>query len=120
MQGKMIVHEKPVFERIGKTLGLNTLKGVLAVMPDRIQFSKIATEIRDSTPGGWSLNDDRKYAPQLLKDDPELDARLLSKEKDKKIEADLDLDYYRVNDPEFLSANPEEYKRLLKKKTNGK
>lgn len=114
--GKIIVFERNVFEDIGKRLGLKTLKGVLSVMPDRIMYSELIKTIKNNHSGGLTLNDYRKYAPQALKNDPELYASLISKENERHIEPELGLDYYRVHDPEYLAANPDEYKRLVEKK----
>lgn len=116
--GKVIAFERTVFENIGKKMGLKTLKGVLNAMPDKIVFSDIVTRIGENQPDGLTLRDYRKYAPQALKDDPELYARLLAKEQEPNIEPDLGLDYYRIHNPDYLKNNPDEYKRLVEKKKN--
>lgn len=116
--GKFIAFERGVFETIGKKLGLNTLKGVLSAMPDKIVLSDIVKRIEKDHPDGLTLRDYRKYAPQALKDDPELYARLLAKEREPHIEPDLGLDYYRIHNPDYLKNNPDEYKRLVEQKKN--
>lgn len=114
--GKIIVFERNVFENIGKKLGLNTLKGILSVIPERIVLSDIIKEIKRDAPGGPTLMDYRKYAPQALAEDPELYARLLAQESESHITPELgSLGYFRKNNPEYLKNNPDEYKRLIEK-----
>lgn len=62
----------------------------------------------------WTLADYRKFAPEELRDDPELYARLQAREG-RNAGAGRSLEWYRRNDPEYLRTHPNEYRRLLEK-----
>jgi len=116
--GKFIYHERAPFVQIGNTLGSKALEAVLAVLPDRVVFAELLTNKGSADRSKWGLKEYRKYAPQELKDNPKLYAKLLGQEEDTPAASEFDLDYYRRNDPDYLAAHPNEYARLLKQKND--
>lgn len=115
--GKILYPERDIFEKIGKYMGFETLKNLLAVIPERIKIMDVLNG-KDNRVENWGLNEYRKYAPEKLKNNPELYNSLLLKEN-KKVQNNS-LEWYRKNDPEYLKNNPLEYNRLLNEQKNHK
>ncbi len=111
-KGKVTPYEKEVFEDVGALVGLKLLRKLFQIIPDRIKITDLITGGKDCNRNGWGLNEYRKYAPEELRDNPELYNRLLSKEGG---EVSHSLDWYRRNNPEYLRNNPNVYKHLANK-----
>lgn len=114
-KGKIISFEKGVFENIGRSMGINTLKAVLSAMPEKVSLSAMLNNDKVKDRSKWTLMDYRKYAPHELRDNPQLYAELSQRDEENITLAEFDLEYYRRNNPEYLTENPDEYKRLLEK-----
>lgn len=110
---KIVPQDKMFLYELSKKIGLNDLKKTISMIPDRIILSDLINMSMDANRNSWSLNEYRKYAPNELRDNPELYDSLIRNEKYKKESLSLDLDWYRKNDPEYLKKNPKEYQRLL-------
>lgn len=121
-KGKFIIPERSAFEKIGKQLGIKALKEVLAVLPEKVEFSKLFGAERNDlmNRANWGLNEYRKYASQELKDNPDLYTRLKEKEYGEEGEPYHDLAYYRKHNPEYLAQHPDRYKELLARERNNK
>lgn len=83
---------------------------LFAQMPKRVRLSEI---IAGGDKSGWTLSDYRLYAPDELRKNPGLFARLLKEEEERSGTSGHSLEYYRRNDPEYLREHPELYKKLI-------
>ena len=110
--GKIISQDRAVFEHIGGTLGLRTLRRLLETMHTAVKPLDLIRGDRNRA--NWGLNEYRKFAPLELKDNPELYARLVEKEG-KAPENDSSLDWYRRHNPQYLKDNPDFYARLAER-----
>lgn len=118
-KGKLLYQERGVYEAIGKRLGSKLLGDLLDTLPDPMKPTDFIFGARKSR-AEWTLADYRKFAPEELRDDPELYARLQAREG-RNAGAGRSLEWYRRNDPEYLRTHPNEYKRMLEKeKKNAK
>lgn len=111
--GKFIYQDREVFEGIAAELGLKALRTLLSVIPERVTLSDLVNQGGIST-DRWGLEEYRKYAPQRLKDDPDLYRKLLRKSNRDK-EDERSLEWYRRNNPEYLAEHPDVYRKLLEK-----
>lgn len=112
-EGKIIFYDKKLYENIGLEIGLKNLRKLFRTMPTQTKVLDFIEGGKDSNRKDWGLNEYRKYAPQELRDNPELYQQLIAQEKDKTT-IELGLDYYRKNDPQYLKDNPKEYQRLVR------
>lgn len=95
---------------IGQIIGPDRLGELFAQMPKRVKLSEI---IAGGDKSGWTLSDYRLYAPDELRKNPGLFARLLKEEEERSGTSGHSLEYYRRNDPEYLREHPELYKKLI-------
>jgi len=114
-KGKFIFQDRGVFENIGNRLGAKFLNRLTNALPGAIKPTDIIHAA--GSRADWGLNEYRKFAPQELKDNPALYARLIEKEGGNPAENTHSLDYYRRHNPEYLKNNPEVYRHLLEKET---
>lgn len=115
-KGKIIPHECGIYERIGKAVGVKGLKELLFTL--RTPFKPMDI-VNPKSRDLWTLNDYRKFAPEELKNNPELYARLAAKEKGEEPVVRT-LEWYRKNDPEYLRKHPDLYMELLEKEQQEK
>ena len=114
--GKFAYQEREIFETIGKELGANALKSLLDSIAGHVPTAPFITGTRDITDRTkWGLDEYRKFAPQELKNNPELYARLVDKNRADIMDSVETLEYYRKHDPEYLKAHPEAFEKLVSK-----
>ena len=75
---RITTHDKELYKHIGLELGNETIVRLFEKIPKPIRIIETLKPNRDKK--NWSLEDYRRYAPQELKDNPELYAMLLKKE----------------------------------------
>jgi HK97 family phage prohead protease len=107
---KIIPYEMDIFHELGYEIGSEKLKKIFGCMVDRIKLSDTIPGGKDYNKSNWGLMEYRKYAPDELKDNPDLYRRLLEKDSH---QTENTLDWYRRNNPDYLHNNPKEYERLL-------
>lgn len=112
-KGKLLSNESGIYENIGRHLGVNVLNELLSTLKSAIRPNDMIS--RNASRSEWTLSDYRKFAPEKLRDNPELYNQLLTKEGGKVGAEPYSLDYYRRHNPEYLIKHPEEYRRLLDK-----
>ena len=112
-KGKLLFSEREIYENIGRRLGVNVLRELLFTLKSAIKPNDLINDSGNRSM--WTLSDYRKFAPEELRDNPELYSRLVAKEEGEPIEELQTLDYYRRHNPEYLKKHPEEYRRLLEK-----
>lgn len=112
-KGKLLYNERGIYENIGRHLGVNVLNELLFTLKTAIRPTDLIN--RNARRSEWTLSDYRKFAPEELRDNPELYNKLLTKEGGKVDAEPYSLDYYRRHNPEYLIKHPEEYRRLLDK-----
>ncbi len=108
---KVIYCERGIYDKIGLEMGADCLRKLIAVIPQIVLPTEFIKE-SGANRSNWGLNEYRKFAPQELKENPDLYKRLLAKESG--TTAEKTLDWYRRNDPDFLLNHPQEYQRLLR------
>jgi HK97 family phage prohead protease len=111
-KGKFIAQDRAIFEHIGGTCGVRTLRRLLDAMHTAIKPTDVIRSGSDRA--NWGLNEYRKFAPLELRDDPALYARLVEREG-KAPESNSSLDYYRRHNPQYLKDNPDFYARLVER-----
>lgn len=104
---KIAYAQKEVFKRISENVSVEDFTELIAGLAPAIKV----TEFIENT--DWTLDDYRRYAPEKLRDNPELYEALLKEKKEVKPKKGT-LDYYRRYDPEYLKKHPEEYERMVK------
>lgn len=114
--GKFIYQDREVFEGLAEELGVKALRKLFAVIPERVSLTDLVNQGSLNT-DRWGLEEYRKYAPQKLKDDPELYQKLLNKSNRDK-EPERSLEWYRRNKPEYLAEHPDVYRKLLENNKN--
>lgn len=112
-KGKLLFNEREIYENIGRRLGLTVLNELLSTLKGAIKPNELIN--KGANRSEWTLSDYRKFAPEELRDNPELYSRLVAKEGREPLAEPRTLDYYRRHNPEYLKTHPEEYKRLLEK-----
>lgn len=112
-KGKLLFNEREVYENIGRRLGISVLDGLLSTLKGATKPNEFINKSNNRSE--WTLSDYRKFAPEELRDNPELYSRLVAKEGGEPIAEPRTLDYYRRHNPEYLKKHPEEYRRLLEK-----
>lgn len=100
--------QKDLFNCIGDKIGVEMLSKLLGCMRQEKKLSEVLSKDKK----GWSLLDYRRFAPEELKNNPELYEELIKKDKIESGEVHT-LDYFRKHNPQYLKEHPEEYKRLL-------
>lgn len=108
--GKLLFNESSIYENIGKQLGANVLKELLSTLKSAVKPNDLI--YKSNNRAGWTLSDYRKFAPDELRDNPALYARLATKEGNMPEES-RSLEWYRRNDPEYLLKHPTVYNRLV-------
>lgn len=116
-QGKILPCERGVYQRIGASMGLKTLRKLLFTLRPAIRPNDFINRTKDRTK--WTLADYRKFAPKELENNRELYARLVREETGAKVEPHS-LEWYRKNNPEYLRENPDVFRELLKKEKDNK
>lgn len=111
LKGKILHCERGLYEKLGKQIGVKGIKELLFTLRTAYRPMDI---VRPKSREIWKLNDYRKFAPEELKNNPELYARLVEQERGEKVEV-RKIEWYRKNDPEYLRKHPEFYKELLEK-----
>ena len=81
--GKFNNDRREVFDRIGKEMGLVTLRGLLDAIPQRPSIALLIQGKVENDRTKWGLNEYRRHAPQELKNNPALYARLLEEQREK-------------------------------------
>ena len=112
-EGKILTLDRKLFTEIADKNGIATIKRLLSIIPTPTSLTHIL-QLKDKGLENWTLSDYRKYAPETLKNNPELINTLLAKEKNTPVARSLE--WYRKNDPETLKDNPELYKVLTNNK----
>ncbi len=107
---KFLPMEQNIFQELGNEIGAERLKKVLACVPGVPQVVNALKGGKDYDRKTWGLTEYRKYAPDELKNNPDLYHFLLENENDTGVKS---LDWYRRNNPDYLRENPKEYRRLL-------
>lgn len=113
MDRKIMHPQRGVYERVGETMGLETLSLLLSAIP---RTPKISEMIDVGDRSRWTLADYRKYRPEDLKKNPKLYAALVEAESmggANGTGGKNSLDYLRKHNPEYLREHPEEYEKLL-------
>lgn len=114
LSDRRITHpQRGVYERIGETMGLETLSLLLSAIPRTPNISEM---IDGGDRSRWTLSDYRKYRPEDLKRNPKLYAALVEAESmggANGTGGKNNLDYLRKHNPEYLREHPEEYEKLL-------
>lgn len=99
-----------VYRAIAAKIGLQDTRKLIDALPEPC---KPMDFINSRPRSEWGLKEYRKFAPEELSSNPGLYASLMEREsRIPALTADR-LEYYRRNNPEYLEAHPEEYKRLL-------
>jgi hypothetical protein len=119
IKGKIIRYDKELYLNIGKQIGLKNLRQLFNVMPTQLKITDWIEGGKDANRANWGLNEYRKYAPNELKENPQLYNELVEKETGKDSPS-LGLDYYRKHNPQYLMDNPDEYKRMLAEQNKSK
>lgn len=114
--GKIIYYDRALYKTIGLEVGLKTLRKLFNAMPTQLKITDIIDGGKDSIRAKWGLNEYRKYAPQELKDNPELYKALVDREKGDPL-PEFGLDYYRKHNPQYLKDNPGEYQKMIAKQS---
>lgn len=116
-EGRFLQCDKQIFTEIGIKIGVEKLKQLIELQPDRTRISSLVHSfVNPSNEHEWNLQDYRKFAPEKLKDNPALYAQLIKNEGVTDIKQGLE--WYRKNNPEFLKSNPDAYKRLVNSELN--
>lgn len=96
------------WEKIAKGMKCETLALVLSSLPKQMKITNFIN-------GKMDLAEYARFAPEELKDNPDLLRQLIDEAiatqgtaKQRKT-----LDWYRKNDPKFLEQNPDVYRRLI-------
>lgn len=108
--GRITTQSVTLYREIGQIIGAERLGELLAQIPKRVKLSEI---IIGGDKRDWTLSDYRLYAPDELRKNPRLFARLLKEEEERSGTSGHSLEYYRRNDPEYLREHPELYKKLI-------
>lgn len=108
---KLLGCERGVYERLGAKIGAKMLGEVLFTLHPMMKPTDYIFGSK-SDRSRWTLDDYRKFAPYELENDPELYARLVRAETGQEV-APHSLEWYRVNNPEYLRQHPDVYGRLL-------
>ena len=111
---RVLYSQKGLFGRIGLKMGLETLSELLAVQPKQMKL----TDILDKNSTGWTLEDYRRYAPEELRKNPKLYARLVEEQGGESVESKNTLEWYRKHNPDYLRENPDIYEKLLETSKN--
>lgn len=113
--GKIRHQQRGIYERIGETMGLETLSNLFCHIQ---RTPRISEMVGGGDRSRWTLSDYRKYRPEDLKNNPKLYAALLEAERDGETNGTggiHSLDYLRKHNPEYLREHPEEYEKLISK-----
>ena len=105
--------QRGFYERIGESMGLETLSVLLSAIP---RTPKISEMVDGGDRLHWTLADYRKYRPEDLKKNPKLYVALVEAESmggENGTGGKNSLDYMRKHNPEYLREHPEEYEKLL-------
>ena len=111
---KVLPMERETYKEIGVKVGAKAFTQLLFTLKTPVLLTEVIKKSNETTRGNWTLDDYRKYAPDELKNNPELYKELLAKGKG--IMCEKSLDWYRKYAPEELKNNPELYKRLTGQK----
>lgn len=106
---RVLYTQKDLFGRIGLKMGLEILSELLAVQPKQMKL----TDILDKNRTGWTLDDYRRFAPEELRKNPKLYARLVEEQGGESVESKKTLEWYRKYNPDYLREHPEVYEKLL-------
>ena len=110
--GRVSYPQRGVYERVGETMGLETLSELLCTIH---RTPKVSEMLPNGDRSKWTLSDYRKYRPEDLKNNPKLYAALVEAESIGEVGGmggKHSLDYLRKHNPEFLREHPEEYEKL--------
>lgn len=110
---KITYPQRAIYERVGETMGLETLSELLGTIP---RTPKLTEMLTGGDRSRWTLSDYRKYRPEDLKNNPKLYAALVEAESEGGANGTggkQSLDYLRKHNPEYLREHPEEYEKLL-------
>lgn len=111
--GRISYPSRGVYERIGETMGLETLSELLCTIRRSPRLSEM---LPNGDRSKWTLSDYRKYRPEDLKNNPKLYAALVEAESmggTHGTGGKHSLEYLRKHNPEYLREHPEEYEKLL-------
>ena len=111
---RVLYNQKDLFGCIGLKMGIETLSELLAVQPKQMKL----WDILDKNRTGWTLDDYRRYAPDELRNDPKLYARLVEEQGGESVESKNTLEWYRKHNPDYLREHPEVYEKLLETSKN--
>lgn len=108
--GKLLFNESSIYKNIGKQLGPSVLKELLYTLKSVVKPNDFI--YKSDNRAGWTLSDYRKFAPDEMRDNPALYARLAAKEGNTP-EEPRSLEWYRRNDPGYLLKHLTAYNRLI-------
>lgn len=113
--GKVTHTQRGIYERIGETMGLETLSILLCNIP---RMPRLSEMVDGGDRSKWTLSDYRKYRPEDLKNNPKLYAALIEAESIGGTGGNHSLDFLRKHNPEYLREHPEEYEKLISELSN--
>ena len=114
--------EKSFFEEIAQLCGYSICERVISLMKPPIPIKTLIERSKIESAAGvpprseWGLLEWRKYAPEELESNTALYESLMQ-EAGYSLPLTVEtLDYYRKNNPRYLSAHPKEYQRVMAEK----
>lgn len=115
--GRVDATNRAFYEEIAQAGGYALCERIIGLIPKpRSVVSMIEENHSNGTAlprSEWGLSEYRKYAPEELRDNPELYVSLLEKEGRLKPLTAETVDYYRRYHPEYLANHPREYARVM-------
>jgi len=82
-EGKFTWYDRSIFEQIGLEIGAKKLKKLLSIIPNQIKITDLIEGGKDNDRKNWGLDEYRKYAPNMLKENPGLYEKLLIENRNK-------------------------------------
>ena len=121
--GRISAHDKEVYKEIAELCGCALCEKVISLIPKPQSIVALIKDFEERGGQGipprsaWGLAEYRKYAPNELKDNPELYMELMARDG-QYVPLNVDsVDYYRKHNPQYLATHPKEYQRVMAEKS---
>lgn len=116
--GRVDARNRAIYEEVAKAGGYALCCRLIALIPQRKSVvSQIELHSGKAKPRTeWGLAEYRKYAPEELRDNPQLYASLLEREGRLRPLNGETVEFYRKYHPEYLANHPKEYERAMREK----